>query len=177
MLSSVRSRQSANPSRRSTISGLALLATFLIAGCAHRKATTGINDAKNRVWAGRISVQIDSEPSQAFSAGFELEGQAERGVLTLTSPIGSVLGVMRWSPTDAILETSGNSRRFDSVDGLLEQTTGAAIPVSAIFDWLDGKNTQHNGWMADLSRHGDGRINAVRLEPTPQTRLRIVLDQ
>ncbi len=154
-----------------------VFAVFLIAGCAHGTGTTGVNDAENRLWAGRISLHIESEPPQAFFASFELKGQAEQGELSLTSPIGSVLGVMRWSPTEATLESGGQVKQYASVDVLLEQTTGAAVPVSALFDWLKGNNTSLNGWTADLSRQNTGRIDAVRLAPLPQTRLRIVLDQ
>ena len=84
---------------------------------------------------------------------------------------------MRWSPDEAVLESGRDIKRFTSVDALLEQTTGAAIPVAALFDWLKGVNTQLNGWSADLSGLATGRIVATRTEPAPQTRLRLVLDQ
>jgi outer membrane lipoprotein LolB len=129
------------------------------------------------LWAGRISLQVETEPPQAFFAGFELRGKAGRGQLTLTNPIGSILGVMRWSPNEALLESGDTTRRFASVDELMEQTTGAAIPVSALFDWLNGQNSVHSGWSADLSRQPGGRIDAIRSDPAPLTKLRIVLDQ
>ncbi|MBC7611059.1 MAG: outer membrane lipoprotein LolB [Polaromonas sp.] len=154
-----------------------LFATLFIAACAHKTGAGSISDIKTRIWTGRISLQIQSEPPQAFFTGFELKGQAERGELTLTSPIGNVLGIMRWSPQEAELETGGNTRRFASVDALLEQTTGAAVPITGLFDWLAGKDTSINGWTADLSKRDTGRIDAIRMDPAPQTKLRIVLDQ
>ena len=158
-----------------------LIAMFLIAGCAHKKGVTGINDIQNEdkasFWTGRISLQIQSEPVQAFFAGFELKGQADIGELTLISPLGSILGIMRWSPTEAVLEQNGSIKRFTSTNELLAQTTGAAVPVSALFDWLVGKNTPTPGWTADLSQQGNGRITAKRTEPVPQADLRIVLDK
>ena len=158
-----------------------LFAIIFIAGCAYKQAPTAINDpenqAKNGPWAGRISVQIQSEPPQAFFAGFELKGSAERGELTLLSPIGSVLGLMRWSPTEALLESGRDVKRFSSVDTLLEQTTGAPIPTAALFDWLRGKSTDTSGWSADLTLQNSGRITARRLAPAPPIELRIVLDQ
>lgn len=150
---------------------------FLIAGCAHQTAARNINDIKNELWTGRISIQIQSEPPQAFFAGFELKGGAEQGELTLTGPLGSIVSAMHWSPTEAVLESGRDVRRFASVDALLEQTTGAAVPVSALFDWLAGKNTSLNGWTADLTQQGTGKIIAKRSSPAPQTELRIVLDQ
>ncbi len=163
-------------SRAALLSGL-FFATFFMAGCAHQTPATGINDAKNRLWAGRISLQIQSEPPQAFFAAFELKGRAEQGELTLTSPIGSVLAIMRWSPTEAVLESGRETKRFESVDALLEQTTGAAVPVTALFDWLVGKNTSLNGWTADLAQQAAGKISARRTNPAPQVDLRLVLDQ
>lgn len=140
---------------------------------------TGINDAENaenRPWSGRISLQIQSEPAQAFFAGFELTGSAQQGDLTLTNPLGSVLSVMRWTPSEAVLVSGANTQRFASVDELLAQTTGAAVPIAALFDWLRGKNTSLNGWTANLSQHATGRIQATRTAPAPQADLRIVLD-
>ena len=153
------------------------IAIFLIASCAQYTTTKSTNDIKNGPWVGRISLQIQSEPPQAFFAGFELSGQAQQGELILTSPIGSTLGVMRWTATDAVLESGREVKHFASVDALLEQTTGAAVPVAALFDWLGGKNTSLNGWTADLTQQGKGKISARRSTPAPQIELRIVQDQ
>ena len=72
---------------------------------------------------------MQSEPVQAFFAGFELKGQADNGELTLISPLGSILGIMRWTPSEAVLEQNGSIKRFASTDELLTQTTGAAVPA------------------------------------------------
>jgi outer membrane lipoprotein LolB len=150
---------------------------FLIAGCASVATVTRINHATTGPWSGRISIQILSEPAQAFSAGFELEGGSERGRLLLTNPLGNTLGVMSWSPGEAVLESGGQVKRFASMDAMLEATTGAAVPLNALFDWLDGKATPLNGWTADLSRQPAGKIAATRELPAPQVILRMVLDR
>lgn len=154
-----------------------LFATFLIAGCAHPISGRAQSDALKEFWTGRISLSIKSEPVQSFSAGFELKGSPERGELTLISPLGNVLGVLRWSPGQAEMD-SGNQeiQRFESVDALMAQATGAAVPLTALFAWLQGDNANVSGWSADLSRHGEGRILANRSQPMPQADLRIVLD-
>lgn len=158
-----------------------LVTMFLIAGCAHKQGVTSINDKKNAAktnfWAGRISLQIQTEPVQAFFASFELQGQADSGEMTLIGPLGSILGIIRWTPTEAVLEQNGSIKRFTSTDALLAQTTGAAVPFSALFDWLDGKNTPSPGWTADLSQQGNGRITAKRTAPAPPADVRIVLDK
>lgn len=127
---------------------------------------------------GRISLQIQSEPAQSFSAGFELKGRPEQGELTLISPLGNVLGILRWNPLEATLDSgSQQTQRFSSVDALMAQATGAAIPLVALFAWLQGDNANVSGWSADLSRHSEGRILARRAQPAPQAELRVILDQ
>lgn len=161
-----------------------LIATILVASCAHKTSFTGVNDAKTEAkngalptfWAGRIGLQIQSEPPQAFFAGFELKGQASSGELTLISPLGNVVGIVRWSPFEALLEQGGTTRRFASSDELLAHITGAAVPMSALFDWLAGTDTPTPGWVADLSKLPDGRISARRINPAPAADLRIVLN-
>ena len=135
------------------------------------------SDPGNGPWSGRIGLQIQSQPPQAFFARFELNGDAGRGELMLTNPIGSVVGLMRWSPSEATLVSGQNVKRYVTLDALLEDATGAAIPIAALFDWLAGKNTAMNGWTANLAQRGDGKITAARSNPAPQIDLRIVLDR
>ena len=155
-----------------------LLATIFIAACAGPSSVKQRIDPQGDFWAGRISLHVLSEPEQFFSAGFELKGKAKQGELTLTSPLGNILGVLRWSPYGAVLD-SGNQQpqRFDSVDALMAHATGAAVPLDALFAWLRGDDASVNGWSADLSRQGEGRIAAKRLQPTPQVDLRVALER
>ena len=108
---------------------------------------------------------------------FELRGSAESGELTLTSPLGSMLAVLAWAPGSADLRNNGQTRGFASVDALVAQATGAAIPVAALFDWLRGPTRRCAGWQADLSQLAEGRLRAHRSEPTPPADLRVVLDR
>lgn len=163
--------------RSLAISGY-LIATILIAGCAYPIRAIDLNGSQSKLWTGRLSLQLHTDPVQSFSASFELKGQPERGELALLSPLGNVLGILRWSPDEALLD-SGNQqiRYFSSIDDLMEQTTGAAVPPSALFAWLQGINARVSGWSADLSRLGEGRISATRAQPAPRADLRVVLDQ
>ena len=165
-------------SLRRAVLSVCLIATILIAGCTRPQRAAGINDAQTGFWTGRLSLQVLSEPVQSFSASFELKGSPELGELTLISPLGNVLGVLRWSPSEAVLD-SGNQKieRFASVNALMQQATGAAVPVNALFAWLHGDIANVSGWTADLSRHGEGRISAKRAQPAPPADLRVVLDQ
>lgn len=129
-----------------------------------------------------MSLQVQGTPdggaAQSFSASFELNGEPDRGMLTLISPLGNVLGVLRWAPGEAALDPgNGKLQRFPSVEAFLAQNTGAAVPMTALFGWLRGIDTPVPGWTADLSRHADGKIAARRDQPTPQADLRLVIDQ
>ena len=152
-----------------------LLATFFIAGCASPPRAAVPNDGELSFWTGRISLQVQSEPPQAFFAGFELKGNPVQGELMLNSPLGNSLAVLRWSPREAVLDSGNQIERFASVDELIEKATGAALPLPALFDWLRGKNTVADGWNADLSQQAEGRISASRTTPQPRSDLRIVL--
>lgn len=154
-----------------------LFAIFLIASCALPTRTTGINSPENAFYAGRISLQVASEPVQSFAGGFELEGNPATGQLSLFTPLGGTAAVLRWSPGLAELQNGSNTQQFPSVQAMLELTTGAAIPLEALFAWLRGQAAPVPGWQADLSRHAQGRINALRSEPAPPAQLRIVLER
>ena len=152
-----------------------LVTVALLSACATKQRAVQPGE---ELWSGRLAMTVQSDPPQSFSAGFELKGRPERGELTLISPLGNVLGVLRWSPGEAELDSGNrNIQRFDSVDALMAQATGAAVPLGALFAWLQGNNATASGWSADLSRHGEGRIAATRMQPMPQADLRVVLDQ
>lgn len=153
----------------------AALATVLLAGCATPGGLTATAPDGDRPenWSGRMSLRIDSEPVQTFSALFDLRGGPERGTLTLTTPIGSTLAQLQWSPGEALLKNGNETRRYPSVDALIEAATGASIPVGALFGWLAGRDETVPGWRPDLSQRAAGRLQAVRDTPLPRADLRI----
>jgi outer membrane lipoprotein LolB len=150
--------------------------TLLVAGCANlaRQGTIDANFAG--AWSGRLSLRVDSQPVQTFSALFELRGAPQAGELTLTTPLGNTLAQLYWSPGEALLKNGGETRRFDSVDALIEAATGTAIPVGALFAWLAGRDERVPGWRPDLSQVGTGRLQATRESPQPRADLRIVFE-
>jgi outer membrane lipoprotein LolB len=111
-----------------------------------------------------------------MSASFLLRGNAKKGELDLYSPLGTTLGVLQWTPQLVQLSDGGKHQYFNSLAELTEKTTGAALPIDAIFDWLDGHNVPAAGWLADLSAHSQGSVTARRTAPTPEVTLRIKLD-
>lgn len=124
-----------------------------------------------------MSLQVRSDPPQSFSASFELSGSADQGQLLLNSPLGTAVASARWNAAEAVLQSGRDARLFRSMDELLAQATGAALPLPALFDWLSGINTPVTGWLADLSGMAEGRLVARRQAPQPAVELRIALDR
>jgi outer membrane lipoprotein LolB len=151
-------------------------AILLMAGCAQLSGGPSA-PTRSDSWSGRMSLRIESEPVQTFAALFELRGSAEAGDLTLTTPIGSTLAQLHWAPGEALLKDGSRTRRFDSVDALIEAATGAVIPVGALFGWLAGRNDPVPGWKPDLGQLANGRLQAVRESPSPRADLRIVFER
>ncbi|CAN7421327.1 outer membrane lipoprotein LolB [Pseudorhodoferax sp. LjRoot39] len=126
-------------------------------------------------WNGRLGLQVDGDKPQSFSAGFELRGAPQAGELSLYSPLGATLAQLRWAPGMAELQADGQRRQYPSIDALTQEATGTALPLPALFAWLDGQPADVPGWQADLSRIADGRLIARRSAPLPTAELRIVL--
>ncbi len=162
---------------RSRGSGWLLTSVLILSGCATAPRQSGPIDAVLGPWSGRLALQVEDQPGQSFSAGFELKGNAQNGELALYSPLGGTLAVLSWLPGRATLQAQGKPREFESVDALLAQVAGTEIPVAALFDWLRGMDTPVAGWRADLSELAKGRLTAKRLQPPPQADLRVVLER
>jgi outer membrane lipoprotein LolB len=165
--------------------GMASLGAALVAtGCAtpstrieSRPAAAMQQQQRESNWTGRLSLQVDGDPAQSFSALFDLRGTPVRGSLVLTTPIGSTLAELSWSPEEAVMRSGNETRRYDSVEALILAATGASIPVDALFGWLDGRDEQVAGWRADLQQVASGRLRAVRESPSPRADLRIAFQQ
>lgn len=125
-------------------------------------------------WSGRLALSVDSEPPQSFSAGFELRGSPLAGELQLVSPLGNTLALVVWDRTGAELRQGGQTTRRGSLDELTAELSGTAVPVAALFGWLNGQSAEVPGWQADLSRQSEGRVNARRSTPLPTAELRVV---
>jgi len=158
---------------------LALLLSTLLAGCATPSRTTNIvrdEQISTSEWQGRISVQVQGDNPTSMSASFLLRGDAHHGELDLYSPLGTTLGALQWTPQRVQLSDGGKRQYFHSLAELTEKTTGAALPVEAIFGWLQGRHVQATGWLADLSDISQGSLTARRTAPAPEVTLRIKID-
>ena len=127
-------------------------------------------------WSGRMALQLDSTPPQNWSTGFELQGSATQGQLVLLSPLGTSLARLRWSPQGAVLEQGQDKTESPNLQSLSQRLTGTPLPISALFEWLAGRNLDEPGWQVDLTAYAQGRLTATRTAPAPQAVLRIVLE-
>lgn len=137
----------------------------------------GPSDQNNSYWQGRLALKVHSTPEQAFSANFELQGNAEAGNLSFFTPLGSTAARMQWDATGAQLQTTGEAQRFASVDALTLHTTGATLPIHSLFAWLKGSEVPTPGWQVDLHDLHNGRLHAQRLAPEIPADLKIILER
>ena len=159
--------------------GVAALALAL-AACATAPRPTPTEDAL----AGRLSVRVEphrDQPARSVSSAFELRGNADRGELMLTSPLGTTLAHARWSPGQAELQTSDGTQHFADLDSLAYETFGEALPMAALFDWLRGRpwpgasstpstsGFDQLGWSVSTERAAEGWVVATRAAPPAVT--------
>jgi outer membrane lipoprotein LolB len=152
---------------------LAFAATLVLLGCATPPRPADVQTAS---WQGRLSIVVDSVPRESHRANFDLMGTAKVGELLLLSPLGTTVAQARWTQ-DAVLLTQGSrSVRYDNLDDLSAELLGAALPIDALFDWLQGRGTRAAGWRADLCRLAEGRLVAERQNPQPRARLTLLFE-
>ena len=166
---------------------LLLASVTLLAACATRPPA---EPGAERL-SGRLSVRIDGQPDRSVSAGFELTGSARAGALSLTTPLGTTAAQARWQPGQAVLLANGSTQTFNTLDELVVQALGEAVPLAALFDWLRGRPWTDSpstaladgsagfvqlGWQVALGRFSEGWVEARRDTP-PVVTVRARLDR
>ncbi len=145
--------------------------------------------------SGRLAVRVeasDRAAARSENAAFELQGNAQAGRLSLSTPLGSVLAQARWAPGSVVLATPQGERRFTDLDGLTREVLGESVPVVALFDWLRGRpwtgapsvatvtpgepGFAQLGWSVSLARFDDGLVVAKR-GSAPVVTVRAKLDR
>ena len=159
-----------------------------LGACAHGPRRADIAPAQARPdpgavparsFSGKLSVQVPAQPGQRVAQGgsgsFELLGDAGEGQLELSTPTGSLLARVRWTPTSVSLEQPREQRSYDSLDALTLELLGESVPVAALFDWLRGRpwagaatatlpapaqGFEQLGWRVETDRLAEGLLVA-----------------
>ena len=140
-------------------------------------------------------MQVDAAPgtpARNVSAAFELEGDADRGRLDLSTPLGSIMAQARWAPGSVVLATPQGEQTFADLDALTREALGDSVPVQALFDWLRGRpwpgapsvlnvtpaepGFLQLGWSVDLARFGEAWV-AARRDAPPSVQVHAKLDR
>ncbi len=155
---------------------LLLAPALLLSACAQNPLRAPLTAGPRSQWAGRLSLRVDTDPVQSMTAGFDLRGSASAGELSLYTPLGSTLARMLWSDGTAELQWNGERRNFDSIDELTRHATGTVLPISGLFQWLNGDSAAVPGWSADLHLLHEGKLLARRDSPAPTVQLRLIFE-
>jgi outer membrane lipoprotein LolB len=161
---------------------LALGAAAFAAGCA----TPGRRPAPDL--AGRLAVRVDGpDAGRSFSADFDLSGDADRGLLRLTGPLGAILAEARWQPGRVELARGEATESYATLDDMARTLLGEALPMAALLHWMRGRpwpgaasqpdaaGFAQLGWRIDLARYGDGVLEATRAAGAVQPGVRVMV--
>lgn len=152
-----------------------LCCVVLLAGCASQPVAPS-DVPEPAYWQGRVAVKVYSQPVQAWSAAFTLTGTPEQGSLRLTSPLGSVMAYLQWTPNSASLVTAEGVEQFDTLQNMVLRATGLDLPVSALFAWLQGQPVEVAGWEVTLPQSAQRRLVARQFGQAPEAELKMVLE-
>lgn len=152
---------------------------MLLSGCGLLFNKANLTDlAQQGHWEGRLQLRILQDKPEQFSFNFDLQGDAEKGELTIYSPLGSTVAVASWSPSGAILTEGNKQNHFASMEDLTQQLTGAALPLPTLMAWLTRDGPALEGWQIKSENlpKRSRRIFAQRMSPLPKLQLTLLLD-
>ena len=128
-------------------------------------------------WEGRLNLRVAKNPPEQFSTSFEMTGRPEQGQLSLLSPLGTTMAMVRWNPQGASLQQGSDVQNFTSMDELTLRLTGAALPLPQLMAWLDRTGPPVQGWQINAQALKSGRrVMAERQQPLPALQLTVLLD-
>jgi outer membrane lipoprotein LolB len=155
--------------------GLLLLVVW-VAGCATQAPAPKPPAEEQTHWQGKLALRVFSNPVQALSASFDLQGRPGAGELTLSTPLGTTLARLQWDANSATLTANGEQKEYGSLQELARKATGSDLPVASLFAWLQGRDEAVPGWQVDLKDLPNGRIQAHHTDAV-QAELKIILER
>jgi len=141
----------------------------LVAGCT--TVPPSPDRGTSDVLSGRLALRVDpvaDEAPRSVSAAFDLRGDSRAGTLGLSTPLGSMLAQARWSPSEVVLTTPRETRRFASLDELTREALGESVPIEAWFDWLRGRPWPGAASALDVTPTAIANVSTSPPQPQPQ---------
>lgn len=155
-------------------------------------ANSAANVAQQARFAGHLSLKLQAFEGKSAEGGsfhFDLQGNTTAGVLDISTPLGTMVASVRWSPENANLLTPDGQQVYASIDALLTQAVGEALPIATIMQWLKGQpdpslpstwadastsstagtRFEQAGWQVDIADLPSGVLHAIR-DPQPSVR-------
>jgi outer membrane lipoprotein LolB len=159
---------------------LACALLVLLTACSHAPRHVAVDPTNPEAtghWEGRLTLRVAKNPPEQFSTSFEMTGRPEQGQLSLLSPLGTTLAMVRWNPQGASLQQGSDVQHFVSMDELTLRLTGAALPLPQLMAWLDRTGPPVQGWQINAQALKSGRrVLADRQQPLPSLQLTVLLD-
>lgn len=150
-------------------------------------------------WTGHLSLKLaafGTERAKGVGMAFDLQGRAEQGALDLSTPLGTLVASVRWSPGLARLHTADGTDSYASLDELVARVLSEPLPVQALMSWLRGQpdpklplsdpqapsapTFEQAGWRVDATALAESGVLLAHREPQPGVRgatLRIRLER
>ena len=185
--------------RRKMLGGfLAIVTMSVLVGCATPGMLVGDGTAFERTGRFAVNVTEPGRAPEAVQGGFAWHDTGRVLRLDLANPLGSTLARVRVDDAGAVLERAdGSTEQAPDADALLEQVIGAALPVSNLRHWLQGRtgagtvdalqrdaqgrpqSFAQGGWQLQLSRYdkvGPGLLRLDRRDGSRHISVRLVVD-
>lgn len=151
---------------------LALASMALLVGCSSPPLHPDGQDSP--VWRGRMAIIHPGPPPKQDGLGFVLGGSAQKGWLTIQSPMGQALAELTWSDSDMNLRDGTSSKRLDDVQAWSQQRLGVALNPQILFTVLQDPNAQITNW--HIERRGPHQLLITQNVP-PMVQIRIIVDE
>lgn len=152
-------------------------ATLALTGC---QSWQPVPDVKR---TGKFSLQMNWAEGYEYSASgrFTWERFGEKTVLTLLSPIFTVLGRLTYTPKGARYQSGREDFRGPDAETLLAEASGLPLPVYLLADWLAGQKLaqQSDGWQLKKAQtYPDGSLKRAQIvrAANPNIALRLFCD-
>ena len=149
------------------------------------------SDALARVaLQGQLSIKLlawQDLPARGLSLGFFFSGNADRGVLDLMSPLGTLTAQVGWQADEAWVVHQQGRQSFRDLDELTQRTLGEALPLRSLVHWMQGNPDptlpstdtdqagvfEQAGWRINASELANQRIQATRAASEEQRAIQI----